>query len=119
LKLATINSTQGQEHTAAYELAIDGISLWILLKAKYNNYHNIEHKILVLKTKYAVDYHDNYGGGFLGFLSTVAIRYNVMNNADPKFLFHTHKTHHQKMLFVRTNWLDPNIETKHMSCTII
>jgi hypothetical protein len=70
-------------------------------KAKYNNDQNIEHKILILKTKYAVEYHDNYGGGLLGFLSTVATRYNVMDYADPKILFHTRKTHHQKMLFVR------------------
>jgi hypothetical protein len=58
LKLAMINSTQGQEHIAAHELAMDGISLWILIKVKYNNDQYIEHKITILKTKYDVDYHD-------------------------------------------------------------
>jgi hypothetical protein len=100
LKLAMINSPQGQEHIAAHELATDGVSLWILPKAKYNNDQNIEHKIMILKTTYDMDYHDKYRGGLLGFLSRVATRYNVMDNADPKFLLHTHKTHHQKMILV-------------------
>jgi hypothetical protein len=110
-----INSTQGQEHIAAYEITTDGVSLWITLKGKYNNGQNIEHKILILKTQYAVEYHDKYAGGLLGFLSTVATWYNLMDNADLKFLFHTHKTNYQKILFVRnqlvgSEWKDKAYE---------
>jgi hypothetical protein len=50
LKLAMINSMQGLEHITAYELTMDGVSLWILLKAEYNNDQNVEHKILILRT---------------------------------------------------------------------
>jgi hypothetical protein len=37
----------------------------------------------------------------LSFLSIVATRYSMMDNADPKYLFHTKETSRQKMLFVR------------------